>query len=205
MKFFFTLLSRFLNYLVKPSEKASIVISSKQEIELEAETNLDNNIENVFSQFFTLEEVTRSETAIRNNIDNTPNHDQILQLQQLCSAILDRIREHYDKPIRILSGYRCEKLNKKIGGSKNSQHQALENNAAIDFEFYDHGVNLETIFHWITQLSNLQFDQCIAEFLPEGWIHISYKPGGKNRGKITRAVKINNQTKYEQLGTADWM
>ena len=133
MKFFFTLLSRFLNYLVKPSEKASIVISSKQEIELEAETNLDNNIENVFSQFFTLEEVTRSETAIRNNIDNTPNHDQILQLQQLCSAILDRIREHYDKPIRILSGYRCEKLNKKIGGSKNSQHQALEISKNLKF------------------------------------------------------------------------
>ena len=97
-------------------------------------------------------------------------------------------------------------LNKSIGGSSRSQHCALNGDAAIDFEFYDHHINLESVFHWITQISDIHFDQCIAEFLPEGWIHISYNTDSeKNRGKITRAIKINNKTFYEQLGYAKWI
>ena len=205
MKFLLSWVTKFLNLWATPKEKIVVAVHSKKEIELEVEQNLDNNVENVFSQYFTLEEVTRSETAIRNHIDNTPSPEQLFQIQQLCSGVLDIIREHYDKPIRILSGYRCPELNKKVGGSPISQHMALNNDAAIDFEFYDHNVNLETVFHWITQLSKIRFDQCIAEFLPEGWIHISYKLGGKNRGKITRATRIEGKTVYEQLGTVDWM
>ena len=64
---------------------------------------------------------------------------------------------------------------------------------------------MEEVFQWITKESNLQFDQCIAEFLPEGWIHISYKTIGKNRGKITRAKKVSNKTQYVQLGNVNWI
>ena len=203
MNTFLKLLTKLISLFSKSNEKVKISIVEKNDKELEAESNLTNNSENTFSIYFTLEEIMRSETAVRNSIDNTPSKEQIFQLQQLCAAIMDPIREHYNKPIRVLSGYRCPKLNGRIGGSKNSQHQALNDDAAIDFEFYDKSVNLEAVFHWITQLSGLQFDQCIAEFLPEGWIHISYKVG-QNRGKITRAYKSDGKTKYEALGYTEW-
>ncbi|MAG50183.1 hypothetical protein CL621_00915 [archaeon] len=205
MNFIINFLFKIINIFLSNKDK-KINIISKKEIDIEVEKNLDNNTENVCSRYFTLEEITKSETAVRQGIQNIPSKDQIFQTQQLCSVIMDRIRSHYNKPIRILSGYRCQELNKVIGGSKSSQHMALNNDAAIDFEFYDHHINLESVFHWITQISDIHFDQCIAEFLPEGWIHISYNTDSeKNRGKITRATKINNKTFYEQLGYAKWI
>ena len=200
------LIEKILTFLFGSKQRRiSIHVRDKQELEEEVESNLSNNSVNIFSQYFSLEEVTKSEIAVRKGIDNIPSKDQIFQIQQLCSVILDRIRSHYNKPIRITSGYRDPKLNKAIGGSSKSQHCAQNKDAAIDFEFFDTSVNLEAVFHWITQLSNLPFDQCIAEFLPEGWIHISYKSNGiKNRNKITRAIKVNGKTQYKQLGYAKW-
>ena len=204
MKFIIDFLYKIINLLLYNRNK-KINIISKKEIDIEVEKNLDNNTENVCSRYFTLEEITKSNTAIRQGIQNIPSKDQIFQVQQLCSVIMDRIRDHYNKPIQVLSGYRCQELNKAVGGSKSSQHMALNNDAAIDFKFYDHNINLESVFHWITQISDIHFDQCIAEFLPEGWIHISYNLESKNnRGKITRATKVNNKTFYEQLGYAKW-
>ena len=155
---------------------------------------------NKFSEHFTLKEVIKSETAVRKGIDNTPNDKVVSQLKAICQNIMDPIRKHYGKPIRVTSGYRCPTLNKSIGGSSRSQHCALNNDAAIDFEFYDMDMDLEEVFKWITEESKLPIDQCIAEFLPHGWIHISYKKIGENRQKITRAKKVNGKTTYEQLG-----
>jgi zinc D-Ala-D-Ala carboxypeptidase len=157
------------------------------------------------SKYFTLKEVTKSETAVRKGIDNTPTDEIISQLKNTCETIMDVIREKYGKPIRVTSGYRCVELNKAIGGSSRSQHCALNGDAAIDFEFYDMEMDLEEVFRWITEESKLPFDQCIAEFLPHGWIHISYSSDGGNRGKITRAEKVDGKTKYIQLGNADWL
>ena len=157
------------------------------------------------SKYFTLKEDIISETAVRKGIDNTPTDEIISQLKNTCEIIMDVIREKYGKPIRVTSGYRCVELNKAIGGSSRSQHCALNGDAAIDFEFYDMDMDLEEVFKWITEESKLPFDQCIAEFLPHGWIHISYSSDGGNRGKITRAEKVNGKTKYIQLGNADWV
>jgi len=157
------------------------------------------------SKYFTLKEVIKSETAVRKDIDNTPTDEIISQLKNTCEIIMDVIREKYGKPIRVTSGYRCVELNKSIGGSSRSQHCALNGDAAIDFEFYDMDMDLEEVFKWITEESKIPFDQCIAEFLPHGWIHISYSSDGGNRGKITRAEKVNGKTKYIQLGNADWV
>jgi hypothetical protein len=156
------------------------------------------------SKYFTLKEVIKSETAVRKAIDNSPTDEITAQLKETCEVIMDVIREKYGKPIRVTSGYRCIELNKSIGGSSRSQHCALNGDAAIDFEFYDMEMDLEEVFKWITEESKLPFDQCIAEFLPHGWIHISYSTDGGNRGKITRAEKVNGKTKYIQLGNADW-
>ena len=62
----------------------------------------------------------------------------------------------------------------------------------------DKNINLESVFNWITQLSNLHFDQCIAEFLPEGWIHISYKICDNRKEVLVAYKDDNNKTKYRK-------
>lgn len=71
---------------------------------------------------FTLHELTRSETALRLNIDNIPTTDAINNLQHLAETVLDPAREHLNLPIRVTSGYRCAELNRAVGGVPNSFH-----------------------------------------------------------------------------------
>ena len=68
---------------------------------------------------FTLLELTKSEAAIRLDIDNTPNEEQIESLRLLCENILQPVRDHFGKPVRISSGFRCAELNSSpaVGGS----------------------------------------------------------------------------------------
>lgn len=73
-------------------------------------------------KYFTIEEMTKSSTAKANGIDNTPSEEGVLKLQKLIEAVLDPLREWYGKPIKVNSGYRCEALNKAVGGSDTSQH-----------------------------------------------------------------------------------
>ena len=70
------------------------------------------------SKHFTLDELTKSATAIRLGIDNIPNETELENLQKLVDNILEPLRVHYGRPIIITSGFRCEKLNKAVGGSK---------------------------------------------------------------------------------------
>lgn len=74
------------------------------------------------SEYFTLAELTKSETAARNKIDNTPHAEVVANLQYGVDMVLDPLRRIYGQPIRITSGYRCEKLNKLVGGVANSWH-----------------------------------------------------------------------------------
>tara|TARA_R100000734_G_C3315408_1_gene107349 strand:+ start:1291 stop:1833 length:543 start_codon:yes stop_codon:yes gene_type:complete len=151
-----------------------------------------------FSKYFTLEELVRSETATRQGINNKPSKAQEVQLRDICKHILDPIREHFGVPIRVTSGYRCPKLNEAIGGSTKSQHMAKNGDCAVDFKFLGNSVDLQECFNWITKDSNLNFDQCISEFLPNGWIHISYVSAGKpNRKKVTVATKVKGKTVYK--------
>lgn len=71
---------------------------------------------------FTLEEMQRSATAIRKEIDNDIPVDLIMNTVKLCEKVLQPIRDYWDKPIIVTSGYRCAKLNKLVGGAKYSQH-----------------------------------------------------------------------------------
>ena len=72
---------------------------------------------------FTLRELVKSDTAIRKGIKNIPNRQEEQNLTNLVDKILDPLREAYGKPIIVTSGFRCEELNKLIGGSKTSQHR----------------------------------------------------------------------------------
>lgn len=75
------------------------------------------------SEYFSLAELTKSETAARHKIDNTPNKAIIDNLQYGVNMVLDPLRRLYGKPIKINSGFRCQQLNKLVGGVPNSWHQ----------------------------------------------------------------------------------
>ena len=107
--------------------------------------------------------------------------------------ILQKIRDHYGKPVRVTSGYRSPELCLAIGSSKNSQHAKGE---AADFEIT--GVDNFDLAIWISK--NLDFDQLISEFYKDqhpdsGWVHCSFKSEG-NRKQVLSAYKENGKTRY---------
>ena len=142
------------------------------------------------SENFTLAELTKSSTATRLGIDNSPSPEQLENLVELCHKVLQPLREAVG-PINISSGLRVPALNKAIGGSKTSQHCAI-NGAAADIDIEDN----KKVFDYIK--NNLQFDQLIWEFGNEkqpDWVHVSYHYG-HNRGQVLKAIKRDGKTKY---------
>ena len=144
---------------------------------------------------FSLKEMTQSQTALKNNIDNEPNAEQIENLKQLCQTILQPIREDFQLPIKITSGFRSPQLCEIIGSKSTSQHCANEC-AASDFEIP--GVDNIDLAIWIK--NNLDIDQGILEFYKEGeptsgWIHCSYA-GEDNRNQWLKARREEGKVIY---------
>ena len=147
------------------------------------------------SKNFSLKELTKSQTAMRNDIDNSPNTEQIVNLTALCNCVLQPIRDEHGR-VDINSGLRVLELNRKIGSSYNSQH-VLGMAADIECPAVD---NFE-LAKWIQ--NNLDFDQLILEFYTageptSGWVHVSYNRDGSNRKKAMTAVKNNGKTVYQE-------
>ena len=132
---------------------------------------------------FTLEELCKSQTALRQGIDNTPRDDGIIAaLTAVTRNILQPVRDHYGVPIAPSSGYRCAELNGAIGGAATSQHVKGQ---AVDFEVP--GVSNLALAAWVEQ--TLDFDQLILEcYTPgeptSGWVHCSYVGRGENRKQV---------------------
>ena len=126
------------------------------------------------STYFTLSEMIQSGYATRHGIDNTPNAEAMANLRYTAEQ-LDRVRSLLGVPVLVSSGYRCEKVNTAINGSKNSQHLRGQ---AVDFTAPSFG-NPEQIAKAIAN-SNIPFDQLILEY--GAWVHVSFT---KNpRGQI---------------------
>ena len=148
------------------------------------------------SEHFNLKEFTKSETAIRKRIDNTPNAEHASNLKNVCEKILEPVRRHFGKPVRINSGYRGSALNAAVGGSSKSQHC---NGEAIDFEI--DGLPNPTLAKWVAD--NCEFDQIILEFYDpkegpnSGWVHASYTSNGKNRKQKLTALTESGKTVYK--------
>lgn len=125
------------------------------------------------AEFFTKSELTRSDTARAQGIDNTPTPEASVALDALMWNVLDPIRRMWGHPISINSGYRCPKLNAAVKGSATSQHMKGE---AADITAGDPTKNRE-LFDMIVR-SAIPFDQLIDE---KGyrWIHVSYRPNGR--------------------------
>lgn len=117
---------------------------------------------------FTIKQLTYSETAVKHRLSNVPDARAIEALIYLTENILDVAMDHFKRPIRINSGYRCPVLNKLVGGVHDSQHMYGE---ACDIELYpyDRPSNI-LLFNYIINI--LHYDQCIS-FRDFSYIHVS--------------------------------
>jgi zinc D-Ala-D-Ala carboxypeptidase len=148
------------------------------------------------SKNLTLKEVTKSDTANRLGIDNTPEDFDIKNLRAIAEEVFQPLRDHFGVPLFVSSGFRSKKLNKAIGGSKYSQHmvgEALD----IDADVYGRVTNRE-LFMFIKE--NLIFDQLIWEFGDDDtpdWVHVSYKEKGQNKKQVKRAYRDSKGVYYK--------
>jgi len=151
------------------------------------------------SKNFKLEEFERSMTATRMGIDNKAGSGEIKSLTDLCYCVLEPVRNKFDLPVTITSGYRSEELCEAIGSKKTSQHARGQ---AADFEV--HGVPNIKVAYWIA--NNCDFDQLILEYYKKddpaaGWIHCSYNEKGSNRKQI---LTYDGKTYENGLADMKW-
>lgn len=149
------------------------------------------------SKNFTLSELCRSEAATRGGFSNTPGPEETESLKALCVNVLQPLRDAMGKAMRVNSGYRGPEANKAVGGSSSSQHCKGEA-ADIEFDGFDNKKLAEKIVEM-----KLPFDQLILEFYKpgdpnSGWVHVSHKRSGKQRGEVLRAVSKGGKTVYEK-------
>ena len=130
-------------------------------------------------KYFTIQELTISNTAQRKGIDNTPDQKAAAALTALVANVLDPLREAWGRPIVVNSGYRCPKLNRAVGGVARSQHTKGE--AADIRTLSNRRWENELLFKLIVHLK-LPFDQLIDEH-GYSWIHVSYSES-KNRRQV---------------------
>lgn len=133
-------------------------------------------------RYFTLQEFLESDTAKSKRIDNTPSFEVVEHLSVLVERILEPLRAAYGKPITVSSGYRCEKLNKAVGGVTNSAH--LRGDAA-DLQAKDMEGFKKFVREWMIS-QRVKFDQCIIEKSGKTeWVHIGiYSATGSQRGEL---------------------
>lgn len=153
----------------------------------------DISIDLRLSEHFVLREFTKSDTARRLHIDNSPRWCHVARLISLCEHVLEPLRREFG-PIVINSGYRCEALNRAVGGVRGSQHVLGEaadvrcRNAAYAQKMYD----------FIRQ--SLVFDQVILEGNRHSgsiWVHVSYrKDETANRHQAFRMSVAANAAPY---------
>jgi len=144
---------------------------------------------------FTLEEMIKSETALRHDMDNTPGEKEIGNLKLLCEKVLQPVRDYFGKGVKVNSGFRHPDVNAKVGGSRTSDHTRGQ---ASDIEIP--GVPNAELAEWIK--NNLEFRQLILEFytpgVPDsGWVHVSYV-AEDNKKEVLTATKKDGKTVYLQ-------
>ena len=153
------------------------------------------------SKNFTLQELIKSNTALRLGIDNTPSKEGIMKLTILATSVLQLLRDRIGA-LRITSGYRSPQLNTAIGGSNKSQHTKCE---AVDIQYVKRGRMDNLLIYQALIDLDIDFDQCILEFgdstatsdpTSPAWIHLSYKITDNRRQVLVAYKDDNNKTKY---------
>lgn len=141
------------------------------------------------SEHFTLKELTVSQTAVRFGLDNTPSDREVGNLQDLCKNVLEPVRTGTNSAIIVSSGYRSREVNKKVKGSKNSQH--LEGKAA---DIISVKLSVKDLYNWIKH-SEILYDQLIYEF--DEWVHVSFNFGKNRRMNLIASKNLHTgKTEY---------
>ena len=143
------------------------------------------------TEHFTLEELIYSSTAKQKGLKNEPNESQIENLKLLSQYVLEPIREKIGCPLVISSGFRSEKVNALVGGSKTSQHILGQ---AADIQIFDKTKTNKDLFDIIVKMvknNELQVGQVIWEFGEDipNWVHVSL-PTSRHRNEIMRASQV---------------
>jgi zinc D-Ala-D-Ala carboxypeptidase len=152
---------------------------------------------NSISKHITYKEATKSVTALRLGIENVPNEYELQNMELIAEKVFEPLRRAVNGPIKINSFFRCEELNKAIGGSSKSQHCQ---GRAIDIDDVYGYVSNSYMYYYIKD--NLDFDQLIWEFgtdIEPDWVHVSYVDGDSNRKRCLLAYKENGKTKYKDI------
>lgn len=143
----------------------------------------------------TYKEATKSNTATRHGLDNTPNETQLTAMRLVANKVFQPVREHFGVPIFASSFFRAPKVNVKVGGSATSSHPMGE---AIDADADVYGgVTNREIFDYIKD--NLEFDQLIWEYGDDdepNWVHMSFRAEG-NRNEILKVSRVGEEAVYE--------
>ena len=148
----------------------------------------------MISKHISYKEGVYSTTATRKGIDNTPNNEQLENMELIADNVFEPLRTYVGGPIKINSFFRCPELNTAIGGSSKSQHCKGQ---AIDIDDTFGRMTNAEMYHWIKEY--LDFDQMIWEFGDDdnpNWVHISYVSEEDNRNRCLKAYKDKGKTKY---------
>lgn len=151
----------------------------------------------MISPHLSLREATRSQTAERQGIDNTPDAAAVANMRRVAAACFEPARLHFGVPIGVSSFYRSPVLNAAIGGAASSDHCL---GRAIDLDAIPGtGLTNAALFTWLR--AHVPFDQLIWEFGDDAdpaWVHVSFREGA-NRGQVLRARRQGSRTVYEGL------
>jgi zinc D-Ala-D-Ala carboxypeptidase len=147
------------------------------------------------TQNFSLAEMIKSETALRNGLDNDPGEAEIENLRTLCEQVLQPVRTAYGRGIKVNSGFRHPNVNAAVGGSRTSDHCK---GMAADIEIPS--IPNADLAQYIAD--NFEFTQLILEFytpgIPDsGWVHVSYDPNNLKKQTLT-AMRENGKVVYKQ-------
>jgi len=149
----------------------------------------------MISKHISYREGVYSITATRLGIDNTPNDEQLDNMELVAEEVFEPLRSWVGGPIKINSFFRSPKLNTAIGGSSKSQHCMGQ---AIDIDdTFGRATNAE-MYHFIKD--HLDFDQIIWEFGDDDnpdWVHVSFVSSKDNRNRCLKAYRKNGKTKYK--------
>lgn len=149
------------------------------------------------SKYFTLAELTPSGTAKRLGIKNDPTPAHLECLKGLSVNILDKVREHFGKPIWVSSGYRSKALNEVTPGSSATSQHCTGEAADLDQDGRGTGVTNKMVFDYIKD--HLTFDQLIYEYGTDAnpdWVHVSWESTGKQRKQVLRCTRVNGKPVY---------
>ena len=143
---------------------------------------------------FSLAEMIKSETALRLDLPNDPEPDHLENMKKLAENVLQPVRDHYGRGVKVNSAYRHPDVNRAVGGSTTSDHCK---GMAADIEIP--GVPNAELAEWIKD--NCEFRQLILEFytpgIPDsGWVHVSYNEDD-NKKQVLTAMKENGKTVYK--------